>query len=221
VPLAVLAALLILSSRSTLAEEYSVASLKAPPPDGLSQTIADRLAPAALKIKRGTREMADIWLARQWPIKPGFEASGTVLYPFKVGELVGAVRFNRKASDFRGKEIAKGVYTLRYGQQPVDGNHVGTSATRDFLLLLPAAADTSPEPIEEKTLLKQSAKAVKASHPAILTLLKPETKAASLPALRHDEDQEWWILQFAGQGKADGQAKEIVLELVVVGKAAE
>ena len=45
-------------------------------------------------------------------------------------------------TDFRGQEIKKGVYTLRYGQQPEDGNHIGTSELADFLLAIPAGVDS-------------------------------------------------------------------------------
>ena len=41
-------------------------------------------------------------------------------------------------ADFRDQGIPAGTYILRYSQQPVDGAHVGTSTTRDFLALLPA-----------------------------------------------------------------------------------
>src|SRR5262249_29585369 len=129
------------------------------------------------------------------------------------GHLVGVLRFPRKGSDFRGQDIPSGLYTLRYGNQPVDGNHVGTSPTRDFLLLSPASADQSPKPIAEKDLFKTSAQAAESSHPAILLLAKSEP-AESLPAIRPLE-QERWAVQFAGPG----DASKVVLELVVVGKA--
>jgi len=133
-----------------------------------------------------------------------------------VGEFIAVLRFPRKGADFRGQDIPAGLYILRYANQPVDGNHVGTSLTRDFLVLVPASADRSPKPTAEKDLFKLSAQSAESSHPAILSLVKPEASGA-LPALRHLEEQDRWTVQFAG----NGPASKVVLELVVVGKAAE
>jgi hypothetical protein len=139
------------------------------------------------------------------------------LYPIKPGTLVGAIRFSRKAADFRNQDIPRGVYTLRYGNQPVDGNHVGTFATRDFLLMLPPDADTSPDAIPEMDLFKKSAESAGSTHPAIMPLLKAEGDDDG-PAARHLEEQEWWTLRFTGKG-AGGE--KVPLEVIVSGTAAE
>ena len=55
------------------------------------------------------------------------------------GTLVGAVRVTGPFKEIRGKVVAPGVYTLRYGQQPQNGDHLGISTFRDFLLLSPAS----------------------------------------------------------------------------------
>src|SRR5262249_40048939 len=144
------------------------------------------------------------------------QPSDTVLYPMKVGSLVGVLRFPRGGADFRGQQIPSGVYTLRYGNQPVDGNHVGTFDTRDFLLMLPAKADQSPAAIDEMDLFKVSAESVESSHPAIVPLVKAEEGES--PALRNIDEKEWWTLRLAGK---DADGKAIPTELVVVGKAAE
>ena len=146
-----------------------------------------------------------------------FTPTDAILYPLKVGSLVGVIRFPRKGADFRDQEIASGIYTLRYGNQPVDGNHVGTFPTRDFLLMLPASADMSPAPIAEADLFKTSAQAAGSTHPAIMPLVKAED-AGELPALRHLEEQDWWTVQFGGK---DAKGGKLALELIVSGKAAE
>jgi hypothetical protein len=218
-----------LAAQVAMADEYQVDAVKEAPPQGLAKAIAEKLGPFELKITRGeNRTVAEIWLAKEWPIKAGFQPTDTVQYPLSIGQLVGAIRFKRKASDFKGQEIHSGVYTLRYGQQPVDGNHVGTSATRDFLMLLPADADTSPEPLDEKGLLQRSKKAAGSSHPAILSLVKPgplrNTGAkVALPVMRHTEKPDWWIVQFVGPGRlaTDREPTGLRVDLVVVGKGGE
>ncbi len=122
----------------------------------------------------------------------------------------------RKGSDFRDQDIGSGVYTLRYANQPVDGNHVGTFDTRDFLLMVPAKEDKSAGPIAQEALFKESADSAESSHPAIMPMLKPAGEES--PALRHVEERGWWALRMAGK---DTSGKKQVVEVIVVGKAAE
>ncbi len=200
------------------AADYAVEPLaEAAPPEGVSAEIAAQLSPSAFKVTSGSRTLCEIWLAKKWGVKPDFQSSATVLYPLKPGTLVGVLRFPRKAHDFRDQEIASGAYTLRYGQQPVDGNHVGTFDTRDFLLMTPAADDASPEPIAEMDLFTHSAESAGSTHPAIMPLVKA-AEGDELPAMRHLEEQDWWTVRFAGD---DGAGGKVVLELIVVGIAAE
>jgi hypothetical protein len=208
-------AALLISSRG-LAAEYRVESTKEEPPASeLSADVVAQLSPSGFKVLQGEkRTVCEIWPAKKWAIRGDFKPSDTILYPLPVGSLVGAIRFPRKAADFRGQEIAAGVYTLRYANQPVDGNHVGTFPTRDFLLALPAADDQSSAPIAEMDLFKTSAKTTESTHPAIMPLVRAEA-GQPLPGIRHLEEQEWWTARFA-----DGDGK-VVLELIVVGKAAE
>ena len=78
-----------------------------------------------------------------------------------------------KPNDFRGQALKPGTYTLRYGLQPDDGNHLGTteSGVRDFLVGCPPDKDTSPKRIEEiKDVFKMSASVAGGTHPAIFLL---------------------------------------------------
>jgi hypothetical protein len=159
------------------------------------------------------RVVCEIWLAKQLAVKEGFEPSLTVLYPLEVGALVGALKFPQKGADFRGQDIKRGVYTLRYANQPEDGNHVGTFETRDFLVMIPAADDSDPAPIAQEELFEKSAQSAGSTHPAIMPLLKPEEGKA--PSVRHIEENEWWALRLPGNGGKQP------LEVIVVGKAAE
>jgi hypothetical protein len=143
-----------------------------------------------------------------------------VAYPFSQGQLIGVLRFGRKGADFRDQEIAKGVYTLRYAQQPVDGNHVGTSLTRDFLCLSAADADKSTKPVELQTLIEQSAAAAESKHPAMLALKKPKADGDK-PTLAHDEAAELWLATIVGKAGAGGKTSALPLGVVVVGRANE
>lgn len=206
------------AGRQAMADEYSVAPAGGPPPsDEISADIAALLSDKGVAVKNGTRTQLEIWLVKEWPLKSAAPGEG-LLYPFEPGQLIGVVRVARKGADFRDQEIAKGVYTLRYSLQPVDGAHVGTSPTRDFLLLVEASKDTSPETIAYKPLTDLSKEAAQSAHPALLCL---QSDDASAPAVRHNEEHDWWIVRLEGTGASAEGAKPLSLALVVAGKAAE
>ena len=109
---------------------------------------------------------------------------------------------------------------MRYALQPVDGNHEGTSPTRDFVVLVKAQEDSAEKKWTVESLLEASAAAAGSSHPAMLCLqaAKAERKA---PSLRHDEAKDWWILQLTGQASTDGRQRSLPVDLVVAGHAEE
>jgi hypothetical protein len=211
--------LLALCATSAKCQEYSVEAIDTPAPaEELNPAIADQLAVNGVKVVRdGSRVVCEIWLLKSWELK-SFKPEGDVLYPFAPGQLIGVVRLPRKTGDFRDQGVAKGVYTLRYAQQPVDGAHVGTSPTRDFLLLNKASADPSPEVRDLESLMKDAAEAAGTAHPAMLAL-----KAASAgdEKLRHDEANDWWLLRLDGKGRVGTEEKDLPLDVVVIGHANE
>lgn len=214
--------LLWLAATTGRAQEYSVAPLMEPAPSGeLSAEMAPLLAEHGVKVLKGKRTLCQIWLTKVWATTPGFTASQTVLYPFNSGALIGVAEYQSMGGDFRGQEIPPGMYTLRYAQQPVDGNHVGTSDTRDFLLLLPASSDTLPAELTPEQLIEQSKQAAQSNHPAMLCLQVAEGEATELPAVEHDTDRELWSLRVEGQSQSGDAMVPLPIKLVVVGKAAE
>lgn len=206
-------------SLSAQAADYSLEAIDAPPPDDLQADILERLSTNGFKVLSAQgRALCEVWPAKSWPAAKGFKPTGEVNYPFEFGELLGAIRFARNGGDFRGQKIRKGVYTMRYGLQPQDGNHVGTSDTRDFAVLLPAAEDGQAALLEKEKLFEESTKASGTPHPAVLSLLPPPKNAEKLPRMVHHEDADLWAVDFTGHLNGNGP---FVVELVVVGHAGE
>lgn len=203
------------------ADEHTLVKLEeGPPAEALSEGVSAAIQPTGVSVKRGSRTLCHVWLAKSWPTKVDFQPSLSMLYPIEAGGLWGAIEFKRSTEDFRGQEIAAGVYTVRFALQPEDGNHVGTSETRDFLLLLPAADDTAVDPVSPEALIELSKKAAQSNHPAMLCLLRPEGQASEA-ILEHEDEHDWWILSLAGSGKSSKGTGTLPLKLVIVGKAAE
>jgi hypothetical protein len=145
--------------------------------------------------KAGTRIAADkayveIWLRSTMPSGPNTGESSVTLPTIPPGSLLGVLRFPAKGSDRRGQTIAPGVYTLRYGNYPVNGNHQGVAPQRDFLVLVPAALDKSAEAVTDfDALMELSRKASGTPHPAVLSFSKAD--ADQKPGFEKQGEKDW------------------------------
>ena len=209
---------LFLTARLVSAADYEVEKLEALPED-LAAGVASALSPNGYRVTGPDGALCDIWLAKQIPMKDGFTPTLSVKYGLHPGQFVGVFRVGEDAefSDFREQVLEPGLYTVRYGQQPEDGNHIGTSDLADFLLALPAEEDESAEAMDDLDELNEiSAEAAGSSHPAIFALFPVEGSAAGAASLTHDADRDFWILQVSGGGE-----EPVAFRMVVVGFAEE
>lgn len=191
-------------------------------PKGLAAPITALLNSSGYRVTGKDGFVCDIWLVKEAPLVAGFKPGLDVKYPLTPGQLIGAVRFPESAQpgDFRGQNIPPGTFTLRYGQQPSDGNHLGTSDVRDFLLACPPQSDSDPKPIADvMALFKLSAKAAGTAHPAIFQLAPPPEKPLAAPTVTHVAEKELLILGVNLSGKDGAKAAMIPLNIVVVGKS--
>jgi hypothetical protein len=219
---ALLACFVTLAAGSVSAQEFKVEKVAAAAPtDGVAAETTALLSPTGFKLVKGeSRTVCEIWPCKEWHISPEAKTSAEVLYPLTPGQLIGLIRYPRKATDFRDQEIGSGLYTLRYGQQPVDGAHVGTSPTRDFFVVTPVEKDQSTAVLDYKTLVAGGKETSGTSHPAILSLQRPEEAGEAL-SVRENADHQWTIVRFTGKTKAGDAVKDLAVEAVIVGVAAE
>jgi hypothetical protein len=177
--------------------KFTVEALKEmPPADVVSEATRGRLTKNGHRIlDRKGKPYIDLWLTTcAATVKPKGEL-GLNFSQFGEGTLLGVVRYHRKTEDFRGQRCAPGFYTCRYVIQPEDGDHQGASDSRDFLALVNAKADTTPEAKSVKELVKLSKKVVASGHPAILYLAEFSEKGEELPRLVEDENAELWLFE--------------------------
>jgi len=127
---------------------------------------------------------------------------------------VGVISFPQAKTDYRGQNIRKGTYTLRYELIPNDGNHLGVAPNRDFVLLVPAASDDNPDAtFKFDELISLCRKATGTKHPGPLCLVQPESGTAA--AVSKDEEDHW--IFSAGIKLASGE--DLPIALVVKGTA--
>ena len=148
---------MLIALPSVQGQEYSVEVIQqGPDAEKVSADLVDVISDTGYRIKSGSRTTAEIWLCKQWQVDPSFEKSMQRLYPFQPGDLIGMLHLSRRGSDFRDQQMSSGWYTLRFGLQPIDGNHIGTSPTRDFLLMVDASEDAADKDWGEDDLNEAS-----------------------------------------------------------------
>lgn len=186
--LAIVAAL-ILAAGPAPAATLTISKLdEAPPPDALSPAIRPLLAPGAARVESGKTVLEFWWMK-------AIEAAAADWAKVPEGALVGAVRISESYPDIRGRRMKAGVYTLRFALQPMNGDHLGVSPNREFLLASPASADTAPGPAGHDATVGLSKQATGASHPAVWAMDPPPGGAEVLASYTNDLDHEGVVFQ--------------------------
>ena len=216
-----LAALLALAASTTVsAQSYKVEEIEAAPPSEIAPEIAATLEAKGYRIsEEGGGPLAEIWLRKAIPAseKPA-GAKGAIQFPFLAqGELLGAARLLDEAGDYRDQVIEKGVYTIRYGLLPVNGDHLGVSPFRDYALLLPADKDKDAAVLSRKKLEDERMEAAGTSHPAIFSMLAAPADAKV--SMSHDEEKDAWSVALPLSLDIPGEAEPIrhPVSLIVLG----
>lgn len=201
--------------------KYKLEALKEAPPEGVGEKIREAFPSEGLRVlDKAGQPFADIWLRKSVPASEGKAEQGVKFGQIAEGTLLGVVRFHKPASDFKGNAFPAGVYTFRNGIQPRDGDHLGVSETRDFVLLSPVKVDTKLDPMTTKELIKLSVQVSGIKHPTVLYLMKMAEEGQKLPRLVEDADLAYWILDCQMEA-ADKTKGAVRLGIILVGKSAE
>lgn len=152
------------------AQALASESLTAAPPNELNAAIKGVLGKGGAKVTSGATTLEFWWTpltADSWE-------------SVEEGTIVGVLRVAGSFKEIRGKTVAPGVYTLRYGLQPQNGDHLGVSENREFLVVSPAASDASAGPLSFDDMVAIAKQTTGTSHPASLSI---NPAVATEPAL--------------------------------------
>jgi hypothetical protein len=178
----------LLGASVLLAQDYKLEPIATPAP-GLPAAYAALIETGGFRISGPSGPWCEIWFRRSIPAgaKP---TDSAIVFPIAQGTLMGIFRFPATGADRRGQTIKPGVYTLRYGLQPVDGAHVGVAPQRDFVLLTPMADDPDPNAMPAfGALVQMSRKASGTPHPAVISIEPPA--GSTFPELTKEGDHDW------------------------------
>ncbi len=167
------------------------------PPEEVSAAIRESLGSQGFRVLSGEKVLMELWLRSEIPVKEqgGNGDLGVSFGNLQPGTLIGVVHLPEEWADYKNNPIGAGVYTLRYAVQPADGNHVGISQYRDFLLLLQAATDVEVETsLGPDELVVQSYASTGKPHPGTMALFPLYEDAPEPKLMRNEMDQ--WTLAF-------------------------
>src|SRR5579864_3626261 len=164
------------------------------PPSELAPAISQALEQQGTKITGSNGVFCEVWFRTSLPSGPKSAEESVTLPTIPHGALLAAIRFPAQAADRRGQSIKPGVYTLRYSLQPLNGDHLGVSPQRDFLVMVPAADDKDLNSTPNfDALMTMSRKASGTPHPAVLSMW---AAGASDPAGFAKQGENDWVLTF-------------------------
>jgi hypothetical protein len=190
----------------------------AAPPKELSEAVRAVLDSKAMQVLDDKGKLlCTVWPRKSLETKATAEQAkaGLKYSHLEVTSLIGAVQFPSPFTDYRKQKIKPGVYTLRLGIQPTDGDHQGTAPFNEFCLLSPAAADEKPGVMEAKELHEMSVKSTTRKHPGVM-LLFPNKAPAEKPVIQA-KPKEHVVLSFRIPATAGKEKSYLGFSLGVLG----
>jgi hypothetical protein len=188
--------------------QYKMEPAGAPPSD-LAPAFAATLQPQGFKILgAGDAVYCEVWFRKQITAGPK-STDDAVTLSIPQGALLGVVRFAGTAQDRRGQSLKPGIYTLRYSQYPVNGDHQGVAPQRDFAVLVRTSDDGDPAATPAfEALAALSAKASGTPHPAVLSIWS--SAADKFPNFGKQADHDWVL---------DVKVGDLPISILLAGKA--
>jgi hypothetical protein len=180
-----------------------------PPPPEVAPAIAAALQTQGHRVLTSDGKVyCEIWFRKEAPKGPVSSEVDLMWKTVPPGSLIGAIKYHTQGHDRRGQDLKPGVYTLRFSMFPINGDHQGVAPNRDFLVLAPADADKSLEPVSNfDALINMSRKVSGRQHPAVLSMWLVESDFK--PGLQQT-GEDWTIQTKVGDAQVG---------LIVIGKA--
>ena len=209
---------ILLIAMPLAAAEFSVKVTTTPVPKDVSAAVKKTLGKDCIQLSIGGKPWLEFWLRAPLPLKAKPAKPEKALDALATATLMGVVRVHKSGRDYRDDDLYQGVFTMRYGKIPGDGNHLGATDFPYFAVLIPAAKDTKLDTYKTfKTMTKASLKDTSSEHPMILSL-RPAKKATAKPTIIEPAPEHRSILlKTAGQLKGDKKRIEIPLQVVFEG----
>jgi hypothetical protein len=189
------------------------------PPKELAEPIRALLSDKTVQLLDDQGKLfCEVWFRKEVPVKATADEikKGVSYSKIEEGTVMGAIRFAQPWQSFRKQNVKPGLYTLRLGIQPKDGDHMGSAPFDEFLLLCPSADDKKPAAIPHKQLAELSGKALPGGNHPVVLLMFPNPKPDAMPQLTN-KGGGVWALQWKTDAAAGSDKGVMGMGLVLFG----
>lgn len=213
--------LALLITAPLLASDYTAKAAKKAAPAALGESIKAELSETVIQISHKDRVMYEFWPRTSLPLKSTPSSPSSALNAIGQTALLGAMTVVADERDYRDDELYEGIYTVRFGLRPEDGNHLGTSEHLFFAVLIDAKNDQELGKItKSKQLVKASSKTSATDHPMILSLFPVNSNEPTSPSVQEPAHKHEAIRLSIPATNPDGSAAgHVVFDLIVEGMA--
>jgi hypothetical protein len=218
--LGVLSCSLVAPTTAVVAQEpVRLTVAAADPPEVVAEPIRKVLNREGVSLADGASPFFQFWFRTELPLAQSPDGGTLGLDTLQEGTVLGVLKVSSERYDFRDEEIPPGIYILRFGIQPEDGNHLGVAPTRTFAVLIPAQHDTQLEPVAHEELMKAAAVINAANHPSSLNLQPIEQADGEFPRLDelNNGEHKVLLLQLPARLGTSGDATTLNVALVYEG----
>jgi hypothetical protein len=209
---------ILLSAATCLGAEEAPTAVasKTAPPAKVGAAVAKTLGPDCYNVVQNGKQVASYWIRAEVPVA---STDGVVGYnQMQEGTFVGVVEIKGgDLTDFRDQKLKPGIYTMRLGIQPQDGNHMGVAPSPEFLCLVPAELDAKLDPMAHDDLMKISKKASGTGHPAVL-FLQPFTDKPNFTSPTVNANAEGnSVLNISTKAVSGDKKVEFPIGIIIIG----
>ncbi len=210
-------AVLATSALAAAGEGYGIEVVEKAPPAEIADEIKAELSSSAVQISGPDGLRYEFWFAKSIVLSE--VAPGKELEKIPPIALLGAAQVQDVENlDFREDEVLPGVYTMRYGLQPEDGNHLGTSDHPFFAILIPAERDQKLAGIaDHDDMVDRSMEDTAGVHPYILAMQPLPADAPGEAPTVAEGQHDWQYAVLELPGSVDGKASPFKIALVFEG----
>lgn len=203
------------------AEALTAKIVDAEPPAEVAAELRDTLSNKALQLSGPDGVVVEFWFRKEIQLNKKPSGSEEALNAMPEVSFVGVAKYAKEQKDFRDDPIDPGVYTMRAALQLNDGNHLGTSPTPNFFLLLPVAYDKDLKSIATpKKMHDVSRSDSEADHPWCINLQPtPDDKAAGDFPTTGEVNGEWQLVyvKLPAVVEGSGEKTDITFGMVYEG----
>jgi hypothetical protein len=198
------------------ADPYAVKVVDSAPPKEVPEPIRKLLSERCTQFLDDKGNLlAEVWFRKELPSK-ATEAqfkNGLTLKEIPESTIMAVIRADKELGDYRKQKVKPGLYTLRLGYQPQDGDHMGTAPNNEFCLACPLAEDKGAATLPAKALHELSKKST-GEHPGVFLLFP--AKDAGEPKLV-GKGEGHWCVQVKLPVVAGGLKGDVGIALTLIG----